>query len=166
MTSVKKSYSNKLMDEDDINGLIQRCRKLKHKFRGVFAADNFLSKLKSNTFLMVNAAKSQSPGRRWLLICKKNHHLLFADPLGRSLSSYKNIYQRLAKIIVQFHQLLENQPIQSQNSELFRLFYFFIAHLKFDNRQIVNCSDFQLIRFALHMMLYQNLHCEIIFFLK
>ena len=38
------------MDEDHINGLIQRCQKLKHKFRGVFAADNFPSKLKSNTF--------------------------------------------------------------------------------------------------------------------
>ena len=82
-----------MMDEDDINGLIQRCQKLKHKFRGVFAADNFPSKLKSNTFLIVNASKSQSPGTHWLLICKKNDHLLFADPLGRSLSSYKNIYQ-------------------------------------------------------------------------
>ena len=145
MTSVKKSYSNKLMDEDDINALIQRCQKLKHKFRGVFAADNFTSKLKSR--------KSQSPGTHWLLICKKSNRLLFADPLGRSLSSYKNIYQRLTKNNVQFHQLLEHQPIQSQNSELCGLFCIFIAHLIFDNRQIVNCSDFQLIRFALHMML-------------
>ena len=38
------------MDEDDINALIQRCQKLKHKIRGVFAADNFPSKLKSNFF--------------------------------------------------------------------------------------------------------------------
>ena len=51
-----------MVDEDDINGLIQRCQKLKHKFRGVFEADNFPSKLKSNTFLIVNASKSQSPG--------------------------------------------------------------------------------------------------------
>ena len=141
------------MDGDDINALIQRCQKLKHKFRGVFAADNFPSKLKSNTFLIVNASKSQSPGTHWLLICKKSDHLLFADPLGQSLSSYKNIYQRLAKNNVQFHQLLEQQRIQSQNSELCGLFCIFIAHLIFDNRQIVNCSDFQSIRFALHMML-------------
>ena len=97
--------------------------------------------------------QNQSPGTHWLLICKKNDHLLFADRLGRSLSSYKNIYQRLAKNNVQFHQLLENQPIQGQNSELCGLFCIFIAHLIFDDRQIVNCSDFQLIRFALHMML-------------
>ena len=138
------------MDED---GLTQRCQKLKHKFRGVFAADNFPSKLKSNTFLIVNASKSQSPGTHWLLICKKSKYLLFADPHGRSLSSYKNIYQRLAKNNVQFHQLLENQPIPSQNSELCGLFCIFIAHFIFDDRQFVNCSDFHLIRFALHMML-------------
>ena len=69
------------------------------------------------------------------------------------MSSHKIIYQRLAKNNVQFHQLLENQPIQSQNSELSEPFCIFIAHLIFDNRQIVNCNDFQLIRFALHMML-------------
>ena len=46
-----------MMDEDDNNGLIQRCQKLKHKFRGIFAADNFPSKLKSNTFLIVKRVK-------------------------------------------------------------------------------------------------------------
>ena len=59
------------MDEDDIHGLIHRCEKLKHKFGGVIAADIFPSTLKSNTFLIVNASKSQSPGTHWLLICKK-----------------------------------------------------------------------------------------------
>ena len=106
-----------MMDEDDINGLIQRCQKLKHKFRGVFAADNFPSKLKSNTFLIVNASKSQSPGTHWLLICKKNDHLLSADPLGRSLSSYKNIYQRLAKKMYSFTNYLKTNQfkVKTQN---------------------------------------------------
>ena len=123
------------------------------KFRGVFAADNFPSNLKSNIFLIVNASKSQSPGAHWLLICKKSDQLLFADPLGQSLSSYKNVFQPLAKNNVQFYQLLENQPMQSQNSGLYGLICIFIAHLLFDNRQIVKCSDFHFIRFALHMML-------------
>ena len=61
-----------------------------------------------------------SPGTHWLLICKKNEHLLFADPLGRSLSSYKNIYQRLAKNNVQFYSftnyLKTNQfKVKTQN---------------------------------------------------
>ena len=34
------------MDEDNINDLIQRCALLKHKFLGVFAANNFPQKLK------------------------------------------------------------------------------------------------------------------------
>ena len=65
--TVKKSYSSKLMDKDDNNGLIQR--KLKQKFRGVFAAANFPSKLTSSSFLIVNAPKSQNPGTHWLFIC-------------------------------------------------------------------------------------------------
>ena len=32
------------MDEDYINDLIQKCRKLKYKFCGVFAANNFPQK--------------------------------------------------------------------------------------------------------------------------
>ena len=33
------------MDEDDIIGLIQGCKTLKYIFHGVFAANNFFSKL-------------------------------------------------------------------------------------------------------------------------
>ena len=38
------------MDEDDINDLIQKSRKLKYKFRGVFAANNFPQKLRKKVF--------------------------------------------------------------------------------------------------------------------
>ena len=34
----------------DTNGLIRRCQKLKQKFRGLFAAENFPSKLTSDSF--------------------------------------------------------------------------------------------------------------------
>ena len=44
----EKSYSDKLMDEDKINSLIQACNFQKYKFCGVFAADNFLLKLSQN----------------------------------------------------------------------------------------------------------------------
>ena len=37
------------MDEDDINDLVQNCKNLKHKFIGVFAANNFPRKLKKKT---------------------------------------------------------------------------------------------------------------------
>ena len=56
------------MYEDEINNLIQRCRKLKSFFRGVFAADNFPLQLKENHFIIVNASKENSVGTHWLLI--------------------------------------------------------------------------------------------------
>ena len=99
------------MDEDDSNGLIQRCQKLKQKFRGVLAADIFPSKLKSNTFLMVNESKSQSPGTHWLLICKKNEQILFADPLDLGL--LKRIFiNDLQKIMHSFTNYLKTNQFK------------------------------------------------------
>ena len=90
------------MDEDDINGLFQRCQKLKHKFRGVFAADNFLSKLKSNTFLIVNPSKSQSPGTHWLLICKKVTIFCLLIPLDDPCLHTRIVINDLQKIMYSF----------------------------------------------------------------
>ena len=60
------------MDEDDINDLIQRCALLRHKFLGVFAANNFPQKLKPNSFsLFVNAATAENFGTHCLLVCQK-----------------------------------------------------------------------------------------------
>ena len=69
------------MDEDDINDLIQKCRKLKYKFCGVFAAYNFPQKFPKNHFLIVNASPSNNPGTHWLLLCNRNKKIIFADPL-------------------------------------------------------------------------------------
>ena len=81
------------MDEDDINDLIQRCALLKHKFLGVFAANNFPQNLKPNSFLIVNAATAEAFGTHWLLLCQKKEEdqLFFADPLGQSISSYIDV---------------------------------------------------------------------------
>ena len=102
------------MDEDDINDLIQRCLLLKHKFLGVFSANNFPQKLKTNSFLIVNA---ESFGTHWLLLCQKKDQLIFADPLGQSISSYKDVYQRIISVEekAKIYQLLKDQPIQSKN---------------------------------------------------
>ena len=127
------------MDEDDINDLIQRCALLKHKFLGVFAANNFPQKLKPNSFLIVNAATAESFGTHWLLLCQKEEEdqLFSADPLGQSISSYKDVYQRIISLEenAKIYQLLKDQPIQSKNSKLCGLFVFilliiFLTHKK------------------------------------
>ena len=143
------------MDEDDINDLIQRCALLKHKFLGVFAANNFPQKLKPNSFLIVNAATVESFGIHWLLLCQKEEdQLIFADPLGHFISSYKDLYKRIISLEenAKIHQLLKDQPIQSKNSKLCGLYCIYIAHYKFNSQKIVKLSDAQLIRFAFHMM--------------
>ena len=73
-----------MMDKDDINGLIQGCKTLKYKFHGVFAANNFQEKMNRNSFLIVNAATAENIGSHWLLLCRKNNQLLFANPLVSS----------------------------------------------------------------------------------
>ena len=142
------------MDKDDFNDLIQRCALLKHKFLGVFAANNFPQKLKPNSFLIVNAATAESFGTHWLLLCQKEEEdqLFFADPLGQSISSYKDVYQRIITLEekAKIYQLLKFQPIQSKNSWTF--FCIYIAHYIFNSQKIVKQSDAQLIRFAFHMM--------------
>ena len=87
-----------MMDKDDINDLIQGCKTLKYKFHGVFAANNFPEKMNRNSFLIVNAATAENIGTHWLLLCRKNNQLLFADPLGQPISSYKHLYQRIISV--------------------------------------------------------------------
>ena len=143
------------MNEDEVNDLIQRCKLLKHKFLGVFAANKFPKILQPNSFIIVNASTSDNAGTHWLLLCVKNKNLIFADPLGQPIVFYKNVYRRLVSTQgdVQLCQVLENQPIQSRDSKLCGLFCIYIAHLSFSFQPIVKCSDNDLIRFALHMMM-------------
>ena len=140
------------MDEDDINDPIQKCRKLKYKFFGVFAANNFPPKFPRNSFLIVNASPSNNPGTHWLLLCNRNKKIIFADPLGQSIIAYRDLYRRLSDTNAQICQFLEHQPIQSQNSELCGLFCNYFPHVIFSKRQIVKINNAQLLRFALHMM--------------
>ena len=143
-----------MMDEDDINGLIQGCKTLKYNFHGVFAANNFPEKMNRNSFLIVNAATAENIGSHWLLLCRKNNQLLFADPLGQPNSSYKHLYQRTVSVGSNhnIYQLLENQPIQRANSKLCGFFCIYIAHFVFNAQKLVNISNNELIRFAFHMM--------------
>ena len=112
------------MDEDDINGLIQGCKTLKYKFHGVFAANNFPEKMNRNSFLIVNAATAENIGSHWLLLCRKNNQLLFADPLGQPISSYKHLYQRIVSVGSNhnIYQLLENEQQQMLRRQMLPIF--------------------------------------------
>ena len=81
------------MNKDEVNDLIQRCKLLKHKFLGVFAANNFSKILQPNSFKIVNASMSDNAGTHWLLLCVKKKNLIFANPLGQPILFYKDVYR-------------------------------------------------------------------------
>ena len=58
------------MDSDQLRERNNRCKHLRHDFRGVSAADyiGLLNIKKDRTFMIVNASKSDQPGTHWLLL--------------------------------------------------------------------------------------------------
>ena len=149
-----------LMDKDDVIDLIQKCRKLEYNFSGVFTANNFPQKLLRNSFLIAKASPSTRPGTYWLLLYNRNNKIIFA---GKSIFAYRDLYHRLSDNKAQVFQFLEHQPFQSENSELFGLFYIYMAYVIISEIQIVNINVVQLLRFALHRMFYYLLN-KIFFF--
>ena len=152
----KKTFSDKLIDEDEKNSMVQACKLLKYKFCGVYAADNFPLKLSQNRFIIVNVSSSDSIGTHYTLLCRKNGNYVSADPLGQKLTSYKCLYNRLASAaldIQNVYGLVRNQPIQTQNSILGGVFCIRVAHYIYNETEIVKMSYVDLIRFALHLML-------------
>ena len=88
------------MDEDQIFKLIQQCKHLKHKFNGVYAADNFPLKMSPNSFTIVNTSPAASIGTHWLVLAKRyaSPSIYFADPLALPIYSYKHICDHLKGI--------------------------------------------------------------------
>ena len=87
------------MDEDQIFELVKRCKDLKFLFRGVFSANNFPLDFQANKFIIVNTAKSDSPGMHWVFLAKKdrNNVLFFADTLGFPAETYFNIIKKIKR---------------------------------------------------------------------
>ena len=147
------------MYEDDINALIQKCKRLKHFFRGVFAADNFPLHLPEGNFIIVNASKQNTEGTHWLLFYNHRGSYVFADPLGFPLENYKAVNQHLrgsweVSAVFEINKL---KPLQRPNSKSCGLFCIYIAHVikssSYDlpfSVMLINEND--LARFVKHML--------------
>ena len=57
------------MDNLQIFELINQCKHLKHRIRGIFPANLAFNTIlkRDNTFMIVNASNSDQPGTHWLL---------------------------------------------------------------------------------------------------
>ena len=141
------------MDSFEILNFVRKCCHLKHKFLGVFAADNFPG-LKPESFIIVNASESSEPGTHWLLLCRRQNNVYFADPLGYSLENYQEVFKRLCQMYLQIIEVLKSQPIQPMDSVLCGLYCIYIAHILFDSKfsSLIFMNDNDSMRFSKHML--------------
>ena len=123
------------MDEIQLQDFIQKCKFLKNKFLGVFAAGNFPPHNANNAFMIVKTLKSDYPGTYWTLICHRKNFVKFADSLGLPLLKYTNIYQKVNENFNQVMELMRGAPMENSNSTcvvhfVFTLHIWFIVQTK------------------------------------
>ena len=142
-----------MIDEITLWELINKCKHLKFKFSGVYAADNFPLALGRNTFIIVNSDKAEEPGTHWLLYCNREDVFAFADPLGLPLTYYKEIDKRLKVTKFTVIELVKHQ-LQKPDSNLCGLYCIYIAHYVFSSQfpLIPPISEDDLIRFVEHTL--------------
>ena len=87
------------MNEDQIHLQVKKCEHLKFKLRWVYAANNYPLNLQTNTFIIVNASRSNSIGTHWEVLAKQYAYALinFADPLA--LPSFVNCFAYILFVI-------------------------------------------------------------------
>ena len=140
------------MDEHEISQMAKRCKHLKYKFNGVFAADNF-PPIPRNSFQVVNTSPSSDFGTHWVLFCNNSDVVVFADPLGLSILNYKHLYKKILTQYTKVFEILLNNPLQPENSNDCALYCLYVAHCIFSKLypKVPHISNIQLHRFVKHM---------------
>ena len=116
------------MDNLQLVEIINRCKHLKHRFRGVFSADLPCSSVlkNDNTFMIMNASPSDQPGTHWLLFAQAGGQIFFADPLGKRLCDYPLVYKNMRRrTIHEGNQLL----LKNQYNQLIQCYADFIVFM-------------------------------------
>ena len=150
------------MDEDQIHLQVKKCKHLKFKFRGVYAADNYPLNLQINTFIIVNASRSNSIGTHWVVLAKRYAYpiIYFADPLALPLTTYKDIFNRLQQCTdleimmdIMEHRRDIQSPLISSDSQLCGLFCIYIVHYFYSEKFpfIPDVNELELLAFVKHM---------------
>ena len=150
------------MDEDQIHLQVKKCKHLKFKFRGVYAADNYPLNLQTNTFIIINASRSNSIGTHWVVLAIRFAYpiIYFADPLALPLTTYKEIFNRLQQCedLEIMMDIMEQRrdiqsPLQSSDSQLCGLFCIYIVHYIYSEKFpfIPDGNELELLAFVKHM---------------
>ena len=150
------------MNEDQTHLQMKKCKHLKFKFRGVHAADNYLLNLQTNTFIIVNASRSNSFGTHWVVLAKRYAYpiIYFADPLALPLTTYKDIFIRLQQckdleimMDIMEHRRDIQSTLQSSDSQLCGLFCIYIVHYFYSEKFpfIPDVNELELLAYVKHM---------------
>lgn len=142
------------MDEVDLQRLILKCKHLRHRFKGIYAADQIPIAIPNGSFIIVNTDNSDKPGSHWVLLCNVKNLYMFADPLGMSVKSYESIYTRMQQNASKLVSEVTNVPIQPWNSGNCGLYCLYLAHFYFNNAKVSKVpiiSENQLLQFVKHM---------------
>ena len=148
------------MDEDQIHHQVKKCKHLKFKIRGVYAADNYPLSMQTNTFVIVNASRSNSIGTHWVVLAKRYAYPIryFSDPLALPLTTYKDIFNRLQQCTdleimmdIMEHRRDIQSPLQSSDSQLCGLFCIYIVHYFYSEKFpfIPDVNELELLAFKI-----------------
>lgn len=137
------------MDELELLDLINRCKLLKYKFGGVYAANNFPC-LHNNKFHIVNTSVAGTYGSHWILFCMRNNRIIFADPLGFRLQNYVDVYKRAIQLYTIVYDI--SIKLQPFNSNQCGQYCIFMAHTIFQGGNVTMIGPNQLNRFVNHML--------------
>ena len=150
------------MDEDQINLQVKKCNHPKFTIGGVYAADNYPLNSQTNTFINVNASRSNSIGTHWVVLFKRYAYpiIYFADPLALPLTTYKDIFNRLQQcedleimMDIMEHRRDIQSPLQSSDSQLCGLFCIYTVHYFYSEKfpLIPDVNELDLLAFVKHM---------------
>ncbi len=130
------------MDDEAISQVVNKIPHLKHKFLGVYAANN-CPLLRKNSFAIINNQASSEQGQHWITIANKNGVIYFGDSMGEPLETYKEIYSHFP--YKQYVRLIQKK---TQSLPLCGLYTVYFAWCVFTSNQIDSqLNDFHLMRF-------------------
>lgn len=116
------------MDETSLAILLSNCSHLKHKFAGVFAANNF-KPLKPNSFQIINESPAYHKGTHWIVMARRGEKIYFADPLGKGIENYPIIFCRCSLMYPNICNF--SYPIQPVYTNDCGLYCIYVAHVIF-----------------------------------
>ena len=118
--------------------------------------------MQTNTFIIVNASRSNSIGTHWVVLTKRYAYpiIYFADPLALPLTTYKDSFNRLQQckdleimMDIMEHRRDIQSPLQSSDSQLCGSFCIYIVpYFHSEKFQFIpDVNELELLAFVKHM---------------